>query len=115
MADTFIVITAVSTFVLFSTQMFTSCFGNKKVPIEKFNLFIDVTQKKLNMAVFKTPDKLKTLSIPTKNNLTDIAIEYIDCFLKVHRVNKEDIANIYLTSGPGSFTGVRVGCLLVKA
>jgi tRNA A37 threonylcarbamoyladenosine modification protein TsaB len=54
-------------------------------------------------------------SIETNNNLTDIVVELIEKLLKKNKIRKSDIKAIYLTLGPGSFTGVRVGTLIAKA
>lgn len=78
-------------------------------------LFIDSTQKKLNIALIENKQILDYYSINTNNNLTDVAVEKIMKLLKKNKIKKQQIDKIYLTIGPGSFTGVRVGCLIAKA
>jgi tRNA threonylcarbamoyl adenosine modification protein YeaZ len=43
-----------------------------------------------------------------------LVVEHINKILKISKVNKKEIKSIYLTSGPGSFTGVRVGAIIAK-
>jgi tRNA threonylcarbamoyl adenosine modification protein YeaZ len=78
-------------------------------------LFIDTTQKKCNFGLYKKDKFIKTFSIDTNNNLTDIAVEYLDKLLTSAKIKKTEIKKIYLTIGPGSFTGVRVGILIAKS
>ncbi|MDR2636462.1 MAG: tRNA (adenosine(37)-N6)-threonylcarbamoyltransferase complex dimerization subunit type 1 TsaB [Mycoplasmataceae bacterium] len=84
---------------------------NHNIPI---SLFIDTTQKKCNLCLFQNKTIIACKSIPTHNNLTDLVVEHINKILKISKVNKKEIKSIYLTSGPGSFTGVRVGAIIAK-
>jgi predicted transglutaminase-like protease len=84
---------------------------NKNKPI---NLFIDTTQKHLNICLFQGIEINIRKSIPTNNNLTDVAIEHIRKLLKYAKVQPNQIDNIYITIGPGSFTGDRIGSIIVK-
>jgi tRNA A37 threonylcarbamoyladenosine modification protein TsaB len=78
------------------------------------NLFIDTTQKKCNLAIFNNKI-IDYISILTNNNLTDLVIEEINKLLKKNKINIKNITSLYLTIGPGSFTGVRIGCIIAKA
>jgi tRNA threonylcarbamoyl adenosine modification protein YeaZ len=79
------------------------------------NLFIDTTQKTCNLCLFEKTKIYDKFSIETNNNLTDIVVELIEKLLKKNKIKRSDIKVIYLTVGPGSFTGVRVGTLIAKA
>ncbi|MDR0857040.1 MAG: tRNA (adenosine(37)-N6)-threonylcarbamoyltransferase complex dimerization subunit type 1 TsaB [Mycoplasmataceae bacterium] len=78
-------------------------------------LFIDTSQTKCNLALFDEGKIIESFSVPTLNNLTDMVVEEIDSLLSKNDIDKQSISRIYLTTGPGSFTGVRVGCLVAKA
>lgn len=114
MADSLIVTSSCALGLVLILEICLTFKNNTETQNIKQNLFIDTTQKKLNLALFQDKKIYKTFSIATHNNLTDIAMEHLDRFLKSNGVIKKNIENIYLTVGPGSFTGVRVGCLLTK-
>ncbi|WP_033159787.1 tRNA (adenosine(37)-N6)-threonylcarbamoyltransferase complex dimerization subunit type 1 TsaB [Mycoplasmoides alvi] len=83
--------------------------------MKKYKLFFDSSFKNLNLILLnKNNNIVNFFSIPTNNNLTDIALEYLNVFLNKNKVKREQIEKFYLTIGPGSFTGVRVGCILAK-
>jgi lipoprotein signal peptidase len=78
------------------------------------NLFLDTTQKVCYLCLFQNNKVIKKEKITTNNNLTDLIVEHINRMLKNCNVKKESIKKIYLTVGPGSFTGTRVGVLIAK-
>ncbi|WP_027119512.1 tRNA (adenosine(37)-N6)-threonylcarbamoyltransferase complex dimerization subunit type 1 TsaB [[Mycoplasma] testudinis] len=83
--------------------------------MKKYKLFFDSSFKNLNLCLFdKTGAILDSFSIPTKNNLTEIALEHLNNFLVKNKVKNKQIEAFYVTKGPGSFTGVRMGCLVAK-
>jgi tRNA threonylcarbamoyl adenosine modification protein YeaZ len=84
---------------------------NKNKPI---NFFIDTTQKKCNMSIFQDNKNIYSKSIVTNNNLTDLVIEYIKKVCVKVKIKPEQINNFYLTTGPGSFTGNRIGTIIAK-
>lgn len=73
---------------------------------EKLKLFINTSDNK------KTLIKLNDLGIVEtyKNPREQRLLELIDKIIKKAGVNKEDISDIKINTGPGSFTGLRVGC-----
>ena len=48
-------------------------------------------------------------------NENDQTLGFLDKFLKRHRVKADDINKIIVCSGPGSFTGTRVGVTIAQA
>ncbi|MDR2654276.1 MAG: tRNA (adenosine(37)-N6)-threonylcarbamoyltransferase complex dimerization subunit type 1 TsaB [Mycoplasmataceae bacterium] len=81
---------------------------------KEINLFIDTCFENLNIGVFQEDFFNIKICVPTHNNLTDISIDYIKNMLEKISVNIKQINNIYLTIGPGSFTGCRIGCIFAK-
>ncbi|MDE6476971.1 MAG: hypothetical protein K2L48_02085 [Mycoplasmoidaceae bacterium] len=77
---------------------------------KKVNLFIDTSQSYCNLAIFNNKKIIKKSSCLTHNNLTDLVVEKIANITKGY-----DVGNIYITNGPGSFTGERVSCLIAKS
>lgn len=50
-----------------------------------------------------------------ENNRTQIVLPLIDQLLKEHNLSPKDITSIEVNTGPGSFTGVRVGVSIANA
>lgn len=83
--------------------------------MKKFKLFFDSSFNKLNIAILnKNNDLVDQLSILTHNNLTEITLEYLSDILKKNKIKNKQIEAFYVTLGPGSFTGVRIGCIVSK-
>ncbi|WP_036448640.1 tRNA (adenosine(37)-N6)-threonylcarbamoyltransferase complex dimerization subunit type 1 TsaB [Mycoplasmoides pirum] len=83
--------------------------------MKKYKLFFDCCFNKLNLILLDKLNKvINFFSIPTNNNLTDISIEYLNEFLNNNHIKAHQIEKFYLTIGPGSFTGVRIGCIIGK-
>ncbi len=77
---------------------------------KQVNLFIDTSQDSCNLAIFNNLKVIKKVSCLTNNNLTDIVVEKIAKLIKGFKIK-----NVYITTGPGSFTGERVSCLIAKS
>ena len=76
-------------------------------------LFIDTTQNYCNLALIDNKNKLiDSYQELTNNNMTDIVVEKIQALLKKNKVDKSKITAIFLLTGPGSFTGCRVGFII---
>ncbi len=77
-------------------------------------LFIDVCSKYCNLAIIRDKTIIGTHSVATNNNLTDLLIEHIFLLLQKQKIPRDEITDIYLNNGPGSFTGTRVGAVVAK-
>ena len=75
------------------------------------NIFIDCSNQRIGLALFSDiNDNILTKSIMTNKNMTDLLIETIFEFLEKNNLNiNNDIENIYLINGPGSFTSIKLG------
>ena len=78
-------------------------------------LFLDTTQNKCNIAILKNHKIASFLSVQTHNNMTDIVVELLAREIKKNNIKLKNIKRFYLLIGPGSFTGCRVGYIIVKA
>lgn len=81
----------------------------------KLSLVIDTTQNTCYLMLFFEPNTLiDFVAQPTNNNMTDIVVEMIDQLFIKNKCDKQDLKNIYLVNGPGSFTGCRVGYIIAR-
>ncbi|WFQ90332.1 tRNA (adenosine(37)-N6)-threonylcarbamoyltransferase complex dimerization subunit type 1 TsaB [Mycoplasma feriruminatoris] len=78
------------------------------------NLFIDTTNWKLIYILEKNNQIIDSLIILNNKKLSDIAILKLKEFLEKNNLTINDLKTFYLTIGPGSYTGVRVGLTIVK-
>ncbi|KNG79337.1 tRNA (adenosine(37)-N6)-threonylcarbamoyltransferase complex dimerization subunit type 1 TsaB [Mycoplasma sp. HU2014] len=78
------------------------------------NLFIDTTNWKLVYILEKDNKIIDRLIIDNNKKISDVAIEKLKDFLTNNQLTIKDIDSFYLTKGPGSYTGVRVGLTIVK-
>lgn len=79
-----------------------------------YQLFIDVTSRKCILAIYKNFKIHTNIIVDTNNNLTDIIVEHLNNLLKITNLQYQDLEAIYLNTGPGSFTGIRVGAIVAK-
>ncbi|RCT49232.1 tRNA (adenosine(37)-N6)-threonylcarbamoyltransferase complex dimerization subunit type 1 TsaB [Ureaplasma parvum] len=79
-----------------------------------YQLFIDVTSRKCILAIYKNFKIHTSIIVDTNNNLTDIIVEHLNNLLKITNLQYQDLEAIYLNTGPGSFTGIRVGAIVAK-
>ncbi|ATZ16194.1 tRNA A37 threonylcarbamoyladenosine modification protein TsaB [Entomoplasma freundtii] len=78
------------------------------------NLFIDTANGRLVYLLEKDNQVVDLfLSAPTKK-ISDEAIHQLNLFLTKNHQSLALIENFYVTTGPGSYSGIRVGLTLVK-
>ncbi len=78
------------------------------------DLFIDSSNSYLIFVLFKEDKVIDSYSELTNKNQSEIFFERLDTFLKKSNIEMNEINNFYFASGPGSFTGIRVGLTFAK-
>ncbi len=78
-------------------------------------LYIDTTNKdevilELEVNGEKFSKKNKILQ-----NKKEVALNLVNSFLKEHKLTPQDLTEIKVNPGPGSFTGIRVGVSIANA
>lgn len=77
-------------------------------------LLIDTTTSSLSVAILKDKKVVSKITEQTNRNQSEILATRIEGILKKENIKLKDINEIYVTLGPGSFTGVRLGLTFAK-
>lgn len=74
-------------------------------------LFLDTSGfEQLHFVFLDLSGKIKAQKkVRTNHSESENTLQHLDKFLKAAKVKPEQISKIYIVSGPGSFTGIRVG------
>ena len=77
-------------------------------------LFIDTSSSDVSIAIMKDKKILSniTKSIPNKHSI--YTVSFIEQMIKEANLTANDIEKIMVVTGPGSFTGVRIGVTIAK-
>ncbi|MCI6265680.1 MAG: tRNA (adenosine(37)-N6)-threonylcarbamoyltransferase complex dimerization subunit type 1 TsaB [Erysipelotrichaceae bacterium] len=77
-------------------------------------LFIDTSSSDVSIAIMKDKKILSniTKSIPNKHSI--YTVSFIEQMIKEANLTVNDIEKIMVVTGPGSFTGVRIGVTIAK-
>lgn len=71
------------------------------------------SREKIVVVIRKAQKKFKLIH-KEKNPKGEIVLSLIDKLLKEHRIKLEDITQISVNEGPGSFTGLRIGAAVAN-
>lgn len=77
-------------------------------------LIIDTSNRYLYLALIKNDEVIFNEKRLGNNNHSEKLIDVIDQVFKKFNLTADDIDQIYVGRGPGSYTGVRVACTVAK-
>ena len=78
--------------------------------------FIDTSNKKLIFAIINDQNKIiDFLMQDTNNDVVKTSVFLLKKFIKKNKLKFEDITDYMLTTGPGSFTGVKVALNIIRS
>ena len=78
------------------------------------SLFIDTSTKRLNIGIYHNNKQIYYNCENTSNDLSSKVLPCLKKTLESIKLTCQDIDNIYVVNGPGSFTGIRVGVTIAK-
>lgn len=79
-----------------------------------WNIFLDTSNSHLIVAIYKNKTKLAYYNEKCDNNLSSQIMIIIDKIFKEAKTSPWDIDKIFVVTGPGSFTGIRIGVTIAK-
>ena len=68
---------------------------------------LETSTSEFSLSLLNTESILNHISIPIKNELSEIIVPTIKMFLKNNFISFNDISYLAVGCGPGSFTGIR--------
>lgn len=77
-------------------------------------LILDTSNKYLFVAVYEDCEEIFKHLQEGNNNHSETLVSVLERLLQVHNIKIDDIKEIYVGRGPGSYTGVRVSCTVAK-
>jgi len=78
------------------------------------NLFIDTTNWNLILILEQAGKILDQVVLRQTRKVSDVFVSEVETLLKKHDLTVKALERLYVITGPGSYTGVRVGLLFVK-
>ena len=78
-------------------------------------LSIDTSSNKQIIVGLRVNEKQHWIKKKIENKKAQVVLPMIDRLLRQHKVRLKDLRSIGVNTGPGSFTGIRVGMAIVNA
>lgn len=78
------------------------------------SFFIDTSTRISTIAILKDFDIIESMSIKCEKNLSNVLFSDIQNLFKKNNLMPNCIDKIYVSIGPGSFTGIRIGLTIAK-
>ena len=78
------------------------------------SFFIDTCTSFVTIALLKDNKLINQKNIVSNRDLSNNLFEYIEQLFKEVAILPKDVKKIYVSIGPGSFTGVRIGLTIAK-
>ena len=77
-------------------------------------LLIDTSSSDVSIAILKSGKVVSQITENKPNQHSIYTVEYINKTLKEAKLSPDDIDRIMVVTGPGSFTGLRIGVTIAK-
>lgn len=79
-----------------------------------YSILLDSSNTSLSVGIAKEDALLDSVSYEAWQEQSEHMIPELNCLLDKHGINKDDISDIIVAVGPGSYTGVRIAITIAK-
>ena len=79
-----------------------------------YSLLIDTHDTKVSFALFKDKELFDSIDLESNMKHSEIAMPSLVSLLSKHELKCQDLSELIVNIGPGSFTGVRIGVVIAK-
>lgn len=83
--------------------------NKKKIAKRRAILSIDTAQREKTLVQIEIDNQLYQIVIDSSEQKSQVVLSQIDKLLREHNLSLSDIVEVSVNTGPGSFTGLRVG------
>ncbi len=88
--------------------------GYNALPMGEFSLAIETSCRAGGLALGRDDELLDVLEFPAGQRHATQLVARMDDLLRRHGLKPTDLAEVYVSAGPGSFTGLRVGVTVAR-
>jgi len=88
---------------------------NFKFKIKNYILYLDTSEPEAVIALYKNTKEVSVIKWQAHRELSKTLSEKFQEMLEKSKINQKDLAGICVFSGPGSFTGLRIGISFANA
>lgn len=79
-----------------------------------YTLYIDTHDKQIVIGLFKDGNLIGKIIKESSRNHSDYTMPLVKAILEENKITTQDLSEILVVNGPGSFTGVRIGVTIAK-
>ena len=78
------------------------------------SLFLDTCNHNIVIGLLKDNELVDSINFINDNNLSEKLLPSIKDIFDRNNINKKELSKIFISIGPGSFTGIRIGVTVAK-
>lgn len=78
------------------------------------SLFIDTSYKSLFIGIINNDYLIDSIQVMAEANFSGILVSELDKLVKKNNIELKELDKLFVTIGPGSFTGIRIGLAVCK-